>query len=60
MLTESIQRCHRLSENGEPVHASPLQLENPGMVVRVHDGKDLVTDGPFMETTQQFAGYFLV
>jgi hypothetical protein len=29
-------------------------------VVRVRQGKPLVTDGPFAETREQIAGYFLI
>jgi hypothetical protein len=29
-------------------------------MVRVREGKPLVTDGPFIETREQIAGYFLV
>jgi hypothetical protein len=60
MLAESIQLCHQLDEKGQYVHASPLQPEATGMVVRVRDGKEIVTDGPFVETKEQLAGYFLV
>jgi hypothetical protein len=28
--------------------------------VRVRDGKSFVTDGPFIETREQIAGYFLI
>lgn len=28
--------------------------------VRVRDGKDLVTDGPFAETHEQLGGYYLI
>ncbi len=28
--------------------------------VRVRDGKQLVTDGPFAETHEQLGGYFLI
>lgn len=60
MLAESIQLCHRLDENGQYVHASPLQPETTGIVVRVRNGKATVTDGPFAETKEQLAGYFLI
>jgi hypothetical protein len=60
MLAESIQLCHQLHGKGQYVHASPLQPEATGTVVRVRDGKPMVTDGPFMETKEQLAGYFLV
>ncbi|MBH0208342.1 MAG: hypothetical protein A4C66_11230 [Nitrospira sp. HN-bin3] len=60
MLAESIQLCHQLDSKGQYVHASPLQPEKTGTVVRVREGKAIVTDGPFMETKEQLAGYFLV
>jgi hypothetical protein len=60
MLAESIRLCHQLDSKGQYVHASPLQPEKTGTVVRVRDGKPMVTDGPFMETKEQLAGYFLV
>jgi hypothetical protein len=60
MLAESIQLCHQLNSKGQYVHASPLQPEATGTVVRVRDGKGIVSDGPFMETKEQLAGYFLV
>jgi hypothetical protein len=28
--------------------------------VRVRDGKELITDGPFAETHEQLGGYFLI
>jgi hypothetical protein len=60
MLAESIQLCHQLHGNGQYVHASPLQPEATATVVRVRDGKEIVTDGPFVETKEQLAGYFLI
>ncbi|MBX3328188.1 MAG: YciI family protein [Nitrospira sp.] len=60
MLEESIQLCHQLADKGQYIHASPLQPENTGTVVQVREGKAIVTDGPFMETKEQLAGYFLI
>ena len=60
MLAESIQLCHQLASKGQYVHASPLQPEATGTIVRVRDGKPMITDGPFMETKEQLARYFLV
>ena len=60
MLNESVQLCHKLDERGQYVHASPLQAAVTGVLVRVRNGKELVTDGPFAETKEQLAGYFLV
>lgn len=60
MLAESIELCHQLNGKGQYVHASPLQPEATGKIVQVREGKNTVTDGPFIETKEQLAGYFLV
>jgi len=60
MLAESIQLCHQLANKGQYIHASPLQPEATGTIMQVREGKPMVTDGPFMETKEQLAGYFLV
>lgn len=40
--------------------ADPLQATASATTVRVHDGKVLVTDGPFAETKEQLAGYYIL
>lgn len=60
MLAESIQLCHQLAKKGQYIHASPLQPEATATIVQVRDGNSTVTDGPFIETKEQLAGYFLV
>jgi hypothetical protein len=60
MLEESVQLTHQLHDNGQYVHASPLQPASTAVIVRVRDGKPFVTDGPFAETREQLAGYFLI
>ena len=49
-----------MSEQG--IEATGLELEDPhqARVVRVRDGKPVVTDGPFAETKEVLGGYFLV
>ena len=37
-----------------------LQPTSTATTVRVRDGKMLTTDGPFAETREQFAGYYLI
>jgi hypothetical protein len=37
-----------------------LQPISTATSVRVRDGKELVTDGPFAETHEQLGGYFLI
>ena len=60
LLAESIRLCHDLDAKGQYVHASPLQPTTAATSVRVRDGKPTITDGPFIETREQLAGYFLI
>jgi hypothetical protein len=43
------------------VEVDGLELEDPAeaRVLRVRDGEQLVSDGPFAETKEQIGGYFL-
>jgi hypothetical protein len=49
-----------MAEHG--IEFSGLELEDPAQsrVLRVRDGKSVVTDGPFAETKEVVGGYFLV
>lgn len=58
--TESAALTRELHERGQFVGASPLHPVATAMNVRVREGKQLVTDGPFAETHEQLGGYFLV
>ena len=49
-----------LVSRGQFVTGSQLQPITTATTVRVRDGKELVTDGPFAETHEQLGGYFLV
>ena len=60
MLAESIELTHQLHAAGQYLSASPLQPATTAVMVRVREGKPLVTDGPFIETREQIAGYFLI
>ena len=60
MLDESVQLTHQLHADGKYLGASPLRPASTAAVVRVRDRKSFVTDGPFIETREQIAGYFLI
>jgi len=60
MLDESIELTHQLHAARQYVNASPLQPAAGAAIVRVRDGKSTVIDGPFIETKEQLAGYFLI
>lgn len=40
--------------------AEPLQPTSTATTVRTTDGKVLITDGPFAETKEQLAGYYIL
>ena len=50
----------QLLTTGQFVTGSQLQPISTATSVRVRDGKELVTDGPFAETHEQLGGYFLI
>lgn len=59
-IMESTALCHELDQRGKFLAASPLHPIATATSVRVREGKRLVTDGPFAETTEQLGGYFLI
>ena len=50
----------QLQSNGQFVTGSQLQPITTATSVRVRDGQELVTDGPFAETREQLGGYILI
>jgi hypothetical protein len=59
-MIESMGVCDQLAAQGKYVASSPLQSVTTAATVRVRDGRPLVTDGPFSETTEQLGGYYLL
>ncbi len=49
-----------LRASGHLVHSEAVQGGHSAMLVRVRDGKRAVTDGPYMETKEQMAGFVLL
>jgi len=49
-----------LVKKGNWIGGNQLQPVSTASTVRVKDKKSLITDGPFAETKEQLAGYFLV
>lgn len=50
----------RLEAGGQFLGGSQLQPSTAATSIRIRDGKELVTDGPFAETHEQLGGYFLI
>jgi hypothetical protein len=59
-MVESLAICDELAARGKFIDASPLELVKAAATVRVRDGRPLVTEGPFAETTEQLGGYYLL
>lgn len=49
-----------LAESGKMVAGDPLEDSSTATTVRVRDGKRLITDGPYAETKEYLAGYYIL
>ena len=58
--TECIMCGNGLRERGVLVAAEALQPIETATTVRVRGGRATITDGPFAETKEQLAGFYLV
>ena len=56
---EAMAYCDRLQKIGQLLAASPLHPVETATTVRVREGKASTTDGPFAETRELVAGYWL-
>ena len=56
----SWQLAHQLTASGQYLGGAPLQPPSTATSVRVRNGKQFVTDGPFAETREQLGGYMLI
>jgi hypothetical protein len=54
------QFTEQIQASGQFLAGSQLQPISTATSVRLRDGKELVTDGPFAETREQLAGYYLI
>lgn len=60
-LNKECQACSQgLQEAGTMLDGSALQPVSTATTVRVRDGQVSVTDGPFAETKEQLAGFYLI
>ncbi|MCY1272411.1 YCII-related domain protein [compost metagenome] len=58
--TECNDYCESVRASGRLVAAEALEPVRSATTVRVRGGKVSVTDGPFAETKEQLAGFYLV
>lgn len=59
LLEDSIRLAREITM-GNQYLAAPLQPTSTATCVRVRDNTAVVTDGPYAETHEQLAGYFLI
>jgi hypothetical protein len=59
-MKEAVDLTHALNAKGQYVAASPLQAAATATSVRIRDGKQVVTDGPFAETREVLGGYYVI
>ena len=57
---ESAQICHELQKQGKFIAASPIHSVASATSLRIRNGKRVITDGPFAETTEQLGGYYII
>jgi hypothetical protein len=60
VMGEYFAYTDQLREAGAYVAADALQPTGTATTVRVRDGEQLLTDGPFAETKEQLGGYYVV
>lgn len=60
-LNQECMKCvDRLRDQGHFIDGNALESVETATTVRVRDGSVTVTDGPFAETKEQLAGYYLL
>lgn len=60
-LNQQCIRCvEGLTESGHFIAGQALQPTRQATTIRVRDGETLVTDGPFAETKEQLAGFYML
>lgn len=57
---ECFANGEELQESGHYVAAEALESVETATTVRVRNGKVSITDGPFAETKEQLAGFYLI
>ena len=58
--SECLAFGNSLHQSGRCLAAEPLHPVHTATTVRVRDGKVSITDGPFAETKEQLAGFYLI
>jgi len=60
IYAEYRQLIEELKSNGKYLFGDQLQPTAKAQSVRVRNGQQLITDGPFAETREQVGGFFMI
>jgi hypothetical protein len=60
MMGEYRDFTQDITKSGHYLGGNPLQPTATGTTVRVRSGKVSTTDGPYAETKEQLAGYYMI
>ena len=60
IYAEYRQLIDELRSRGQYLAGDELQLTSTAKSVRVRNGKQILTDGPFAETREQVGGFFMI
>jgi hypothetical protein len=60
LMGEYVAFGNDIQKSGHFVGGNRLQPTHTATTVRVRDGKQSTTDGPFAETKEQLGGYYLI
>ncbi len=60
LIQDHVAFDESLTKSGHWIAAKPLERSSTATTVRVRSGKVSITDGPFAETKEQFAGFYLI
>ena len=58
--SECLAASARLHAEGRVIAAEPLHPVHTATTLRLRDGQMTMTDGPFAETKEQLAGFYLI
>lgn len=59
-MVKSMAIGDELAAQGKYIASAPLHSVTTATTLRLRDGKRLITDGPFAETTEQLGGYYII
>ncbi|MEO8685218.1 MAG: YciI family protein [Devosia sp.] len=60
LTDDSIEFDWAVKHDGHLILAQPLQSPETAVIVRARNGKLSATDGPFVETKEYLAGFFII